>query len=379
MNGVIMVGSTRCTSRWVAALVIACGLLAARTPTQAATTAPATQPGFASVPILQLRGSGADMGTQQGHTLREPIRQLFHLYFTRFIQTDAERIAALAGAAIFETELTPEYRAEVHALALATDLGEQQVMLAQCFLDLSAMTGCSTIALPGGASPDGVPRMGRNLDFFSFDVADKATVLLVYHPTGKYAFASIAWPGMIGVLSGMNEKGLCLANMEVARNPRWPSALPYTLLYRSILEECGTVDEAIELLRKTPRQTANNLMLMDARGDRAVAEITPESVHIRRAPTNQGLVCTNHQRGDDLDTPGRCWRYDRLHDEAKEEFGAIAVEQIKKMLATAAQGEMTMQSMIFEPENRALYLATGKEATLRPYSRFELAPLLEKR
>jgi predicted choloylglycine hydrolase len=184
---------------------------------------------------------------------------------------------------------------------------------------------------------------------------------------------------MIGVLSGMNERGLCLANMEVKRNPRWPSALPYTLLYRSVLEQCGTVDEAIALLQKSPRQTANNIMLMDAQGNRAVAEITPEAVHVRRAPISKALVCTNHQRGDDLDTPGWCERYDRLHDESQNLFGSIATEQLKNMLATVAQGKMTMQSMIFQPGDRVLYLATGKDAVLNPYSRIDLAPLLALR
>ena len=53
---------------------------------------------------------------------------------------------------------------------------------------------------------------------------------------------------MIGVLSGMNEHGLTLANMEVDRPRRLPVAMPYTLLYRTVLERCRTVDEAIALL-----------------------------------------------------------------------------------------------------------------------------------
>ena len=65
----------------------------------------------------------------------------------------------------------------------------------------------------------------------------------------------------------MNEYGLCLANMEVDRQMRPPMAMPYTLLYRTVLEQCRTVDEAIDLLKRTPRQSANNLMLMDARGE----------------------------------------------------------------------------------------------------------------
>src|SRR5207253_2804759 len=115
---------------------------------------------------------------------------------------------------------------------------------------------------------------------------------------------SVAWPGMIGVLSGMNEHGLTLANMEVDRNRRLPVAMPYTLLYRSVLEHCKTVEQAIAFLKSTPRQTANNLMLMDATGDRAVLEITPDAVVVRRAPDSAPLISTNHHRGTDLDTAG---------------------------------------------------------------------------
>jgi hypothetical protein len=336
-------------------------------------------PGSA-VPILQLHGSGTELGDEQGLALKDKIRMLHEQYLTKMIGSQgAVRAAALVGATLFESVLPADYRDEVHALSQSVGLDERQVMLEQCFLDLLVTTGCSTIALPPAGSNDGIPRMGRNLDFMSFDIADKQTVILVYHPTAKHAFASIAWPGMIGVLSGMNDQGLCLANMEVDRGSRWPCALPYTLLYRSILEKCSTVDEAIALLQNTPRQTANNLMLIDAAGNRAVAEITPEAVHVRRAPQNQALICTNHQRGDDLDTPGRCWRYDLLHRQAGKQFGSIDVDQIKSMLATVQQDEMTMQSMIFEPSDRVLYLATGKRAANRPYARIDLAAPLAQR
>jgi hypothetical protein len=48
--------------------------------------------------------------------------------------------------------------------------------------DLGPSVGCSTIALSGAASADGVPRLGRNLDFPSFDVADdpSGVVTLVF-------------------------------------------------------------------------------------------------------------------------------------------------------------------------------------------------------
>src|SRR5947207_1933704 len=183
---------------------------------------------------------------------------------------------------------------------------------------------------------------------------------------------------MIGVLSGMNEHGLCLANMEVTRPARLPMAMPYTLLYRTVLEQCKTVDEAIELLTKTPRQTANNLMLMDASGGRAVIELRPESIAVRRGVDHAALISTNHQRGDDQDSPGKCDRYDKLHDISRAHYGQIDVPQIESMLREASQGNFTMQSMIFEPANRVIYLSTGKDAARRTYTKIDLAEHFKK-
>jgi isopenicillin-N N-acyltransferase-like protein len=142
-----------------------------------------------------------------------------------------------------------------------------------------------------------------------------------------------------------------------------------------VLEECRTVSQAVALLEKTPRQTANNLMLMDADGDRAVCEITPQKVVVRRAAENAALISTNHHRGTDLDCAGRCSRFDSLHDAAQKNFGNIGVQEMRKMLASVSQGEMSLQSMIFEPANRVMYLAAGPNAPTRPLVQLDLKPL----
>ncbi|HTL29502.1 MAG TPA: C45 family peptidase [Tepidisphaeraceae bacterium] len=328
--------------------------------------------GPTTVPVIQLHGDGAQIGEQYAEALGSQVKTL-QGYLDRYLQNDTQRTAALAAAMFFKTMLPQPYRDEVASLAKNIPLDEKRLMLAQCFLDLTPMTACSTITLPADASPDGVARFGRNLDFPSLNIADKSTIVLVYHPTGKNAFATITWPGLIGVLSGMNEHGLALANMEVSRGTRLPSAMPYTLLYRKILEECKTVDDAVALLQKTPRQTANNLMLMDASGQRAVVEITPTSVTVRQGATGSALISTNHQRAQDQDTAGRCDRYDYLHDTAKTEFGKIDVKHIESMLDHVSQRNMTLQSMIFEPSNRVVYLARGKNATKQSYERIDLS------
>ncbi|MDB5174227.1 MAG: hypothetical protein JWN51_3000 [Phycisphaerales bacterium] len=325
------------------------------------------------LPLVELRGSAADLGTGHGKQLAEPIKLLQDKYLRVYMGSPGHRLLAMAAASLFEAKFRPEHRTETAAMAKEVGMDPREAILAQCFLDLSPMTACSTITLPASAAPDHVARFGRNLDFPSFNIADKYTTVFVYHPDdGRYQFAAIGWPGMAGVLSGMNEHGLALANMEVTRGSRLPDAMPYTLLYRTVLERCRTVDEAVKLLESTPRQTSNNLMLMDASGTRAVVEITPKSVKVRHGTEGSALISTNHQRGEDADTAGRCNRYDLLHDTAKSDYGHIGEKQIESMLAGAAQGDFTLQSMVFEPSTRTLYLAAGRNAASGKFHRLDL-------
>jgi hypothetical protein len=333
---------------------------------------PAVAPAYTG-PLVQLHGNPGELGAEHAQALDDKIRTLHHKYLDVYVGSGAKRFLALGAAKMFESYFRPEHLTEIDALAKRESMDEREAVLAQCFLDLSPMAAaCSTITLPASASPDHVGRFGRNLEFSSLGVADKYSTVFIYKPEGRFKFAAIGWPGMIGVLSGMNEHGLSIANMEVSRGVRLPTAMPYTLLYRSVLERCKTVNEAIDLIEKTPRQTANNLMLMDATGDRAVVEITPDAVAVRRTADDQPLISTNHQRGTDCDTPGRCWRYDRLHEEGGAEFGHIGVPQLETLLARVSPGKPTLQSMIFEPATRVIYLSTGANAAHGTFSRLDL-------
>lgn len=346
-------------------------VLKADAATAPAAAAPAV-PTWAG-PVIELRGSADQMGQEHGKDLAAPIEFLHDHYLKVYLGSGTQRFLALGAAKLFENYFRPEHLEEADALAKQTGMDERETVLAQCFLDLSPMNACSTITLPASAAPDHVARFGRNLEFLSLGVADKYSTIFVYHPDeGRYGFVSIGWPGLIGVLSGMNEHGLALANMEVTRTPRFPGAMPYTLLYRTALERCKTVDEVIDLIEHTPRQTPNNLMVMDAAGDRAVLEITPEAVTVRRAPAEEPLISTNHQRGTDCDTMGRCWRYDRLHKVGQQEFGRIGLPDLEHMLAQVSPGKETLQSMVFEPTTRVIYLSTGANAASKPFYRFDL-------
>lgn len=331
------------------------------------------------VPVVEMSGTGEEIGVAHARQLGEPMRKLFKDYFDRYFSSPAQKNLTMIAAGAFRPHFTPAHRAELHALAAGVGMDEREALLGQCFLDLMPMTACSTVGLPAAASPDGVARMGRNLDFPSFNVADKQSVVMIFRPKDRYQFASVAWPGMVGVLSGMNEHGLTLASMEVGRRQRLPSAMPYIMLYRTVLERCRTVDEAVKLLEGTPRQSANNLMLMDPAGGRVVVEITPEKVAVRGAGDDVAIVSTNHHRGGDLATPGRCRRYDYLTMQSAKQYGGVSREGVEAMMADVAMGNMTLQSMVFEPGSRVIYLAVGKNAPERGFYPLDLKKYFEAR
>ena len=102
----------------------------------------------------------------------------------------------------------------------------------------------------------------------------------------------------MGVFTGMNDAGLCLAQLEVTasaeNSPRVDLGTPVDLCFRRVLEECTTVDEAENLLREQNRMLMCNVALCD-RHQAIVLEMTTKTV--ARRPADHGLcACTNHFR-----------------------------------------------------------------------------------
>lgn len=329
------------------------------------------------IDVVELAGTPEDIGREHGARLGGRIRVLEERYLGSMCGDDEGRRRALEAARPFLDALRPHHRAELLALAESVGLPADRLLLANCFLDLLPAIGCATVTLPAEAAPDGVARFGRNLDFPGHGVAADQSLVIIVRGAGHHGFAAVTWPGLIGVLSGINEHGLTLANMEVAREPRPAQAMPYALLYRTILEECASVAEAVAFLEASPRQTANNLMLMDAGGERALVEIRPASLTVRAGRQGAALLATNHQRGGEEPGAGRCRRYDCIADDCESAWGTIDVAGLRRILARVGQGDLTLQSMIFEPASGVLHLAAGPRAAELPCRRIDLRPLLE--
>ena len=204
-----------------------------------------------------------------------------------------------------------EYREEIYAMALsasedyncygspyvrqlnyhaAHDIGHamQEYML----------VGCSAFAVWQEGSADSGLLVGRNFDFYVGDEFAQNKMVLFVEPDDGYSFASVTWPGMMGVVSGMNEKGLTVT-MNAAKGPiPLRSAMPVSLLARHILQYAANIEEACCLARKYETFVSESILVGSASdGYAVVVEKTPREIGIYK-DTGCNLVCTNHYQSD---------------------------------------------------------------------------------
>ena len=156
------------------------------------------------------------------------------------------------------------------------------------------LVGCSSFACWANESENNNLIIGRNFDFYVGDDFAKNKIILFVEPDNGYKFASISWPGMMGVLSGMNEKGLTVTiNASKGQIPT-SSAIPISLLTRHILQYASNISEAYELAKEFDTFVSESILVGSAH-DRcaAIIEKTPNQIALYKSDTSS-IVCTNH-------------------------------------------------------------------------------------
>ena len=272
--------------------------------------------------------------------------------------------------------------AELKELIKVGEHDYQSLMVGNGLIELRRMGGCASFVVMPEKSKSGKLLFGRNFDFPDFDVLHKYHCVFVVKPKDKHAFVSIGYPGLVGVISGINDAGLSVATLDVYRtgdgSPQFNAmGCPLAMTYRRILEECTTVAEAQKILESVPRTTYMNLVVCDAKTARTF-ELSPKQVGVR-APEDSVLGCTNHFRVKGMFANESCWRYDVLK-KLRQETPQFDVDSVHKAMHAVNQGNFTLQTMVFEPEDMKLHLVMGGRGPVsnKPMKTFDLREWLPK-
>lgn len=245
------------------------------------------------------------------------------------------------------------------------------------------LVGCSSFASWGENSADTSLIIGRNFDFYVGDNFARNKQVAFYNPEKGYKFASVGWPGMIGVLSGMNETGLTVTINAAKSNMPTASATPISILTREILQYASTIDEAYTIAKKRKTFVSESILIGSAKDGRAaIIEKSPEKIALFTGNGHQ-LICTNHYQSEafshdernleNIRTSDSQYRFNRLDELLKENIPidankAAAILRNRKGLHDTDLGltnEMAMNqfishhSVIFEPEKRLMWVSTS--------------------
>jgi hypothetical protein len=218
---------------------------------------------------------------------------------------------------------------------------------------------------------------GRNLDFPSMGVAHRCGLIVFRKPDRGIPFLSICWPAWCGATTAVNLAGLCVGVLNVPRLNVPPAGLPYVFLLRRMAQEAASCDEALALLRATPRTCPNNVLVAQtAPAPRAVvAEYTADEVVVREErPGDDFIAATNHFRklGRQEEWPERrgYGRYRALVGLLRARRGAIGLTT--PILSDARiHLPSSLHALIAAPGRRTFSLALGRiPAAAGPYRSF---------
>ena len=157
------------------------------------------------------------------------------------------------------------------------------------------VVGCTSLAVWNENSEDGDLLIGRNFDFYVGDDFAKNKMVEFVEPENGIPYLSVSWPGMIGVVSGMNKEGISVTiNAGKSRIPM-AAKTPVSLVTREILQFAKTIDDAIAIARKRKVFVSESILVGSANDKKAVIiEVSPKNFGVYDAANSSKVLCTNH-------------------------------------------------------------------------------------
>lgn len=334
------------------------------------------------ISVLDLWGGPEQAGYAHGYLLAVQIAALFDDYildprnipepafYEGFLlqirRNFAWPDAVLAELTAMERGARDRLGEKFRSKRLNRELTLDDLLLANAMADLHQI-GCSSFTVWGPLTADGQPITGRNLDFPYTTLMMKSQIVMVYHgATPDSGWVGVTWPGLIGVYTAMNSRGVTIALHDAPGLPLTDAigSTPRSITLRMALEkaESTTFVTDIQSVLSSNRVRVGNNIHASAPFERgrpcaAVYEYDgnprDKGVQLRLPKDDEllgaALCCTNHMRL--RESPTACRRYDRVGtfiSTLKDKSQKLDIETAFQLLKDVRQSH-TLHSVVFEP------------------------------
>jgi tetratricopeptide (TPR) repeat protein len=245
------------------------------------------------------------------------------------------------------------------------------------------MVGCTSFGVWNEKTPDGKLLIGRNFDFYVGDEFAKEKIVAFIRPDSGYFHAFVTWGGMMGAVSGMNEKGLTVTINAANSNVVFSAATPVSLVAREILQYASNIDEAVAVASKFDVFVSELFLIGSSADNKAVIiEKRPGSQVVYETKNNY-IISANHfqsaqngfsveARKQKLNTASG-YRYNRVLECLNQQKQFTPQDVVKILRDTLGnQGKsiglgnektinqlLAHHSIVFYPEKRMFWVSTS--------------------
>lgn len=182
--------------------------------------------------------------------------------------------------------------------------------------------GCTVFAVPvsGGWA------IGRNFDFEAGRIFDEEKVLKWVFPETGFAFVSVSWAGMVGVVTGVNERGVYLSLNAAGSTHFRRYGTPSTLVALKALQYASTAEEARRIIESSRMFIADIFVVADKT---SALRIEKSAQRVHSSWLKDRTAITNHLLGPPwTEDKINIFRRDELTSEARLLRAKTAVERI---------------------------------------------------
>ncbi|HZZ73993.1 MAG TPA: C45 family peptidase [Pirellulales bacterium] len=312
--------------------------------------------------ILLMQGTPEQMGAAQGALLKEHVQKLVRraLYLVGSVDSVRGDTWFFDRMAEIERRTTPHIPArffqEMDAIAKSAGLSQRDGRYSNLFPE---RFHCSGVAVCGSASKDGHVYHARVLDYMSFVNLQESAAIQVYMPEGFHSWISVGYAGFVGTVTAMNDQGLAVGEMGGRGEGDW-DGMPMSLLLRDIMERANNVDEAIDILKKTPRTCEYYYIFSDKSRKIAGIHATAKVVEVLH-PGEQNPQLPFVPKDTVFISADE--RACALSDRLKKNLGQIDAAKLIEIIKRPVASQNNLHNAVFAPEDLELWFADAGKNT----------------
>jgi len=154
--------------------------------------------------------------------------------------------------------------------------------------------GCTAFAATGAWTTNGNLIIGRNFDWEAGEHFDRNKVIALYRPDDGFAFLSVTWPGMAGIVTGMNEAGVYVSINGAHSERQGTIGRPVSLVAREVLQRARDLPEAVEIIERAQVFVADSFLLADGKTGTALVVEKAPGISATRTMQDGALIQSNH-------------------------------------------------------------------------------------